>query len=42
MSALDQLLGGLLKKRFTRSFQELYINNFPESGLSLKVERDRH
>ena len=29
MSALEQLLG-LLKKRFIRSFQELYVNNFPE------------
>ena len=42
MSALDQLLGGLLKKRFTRSFQELYVNNFPKSGLSLEMEKDRN
>ena len=41
MSALDQLLG-LLKKRFIRSFQELYVNNFPEKRVVSGNGKDRN
>ena len=32
---------GLLKKRFIRSFQELYFNNFPEKWIISESGKDR-
>ena len=32
---------GLLKKRFIQSFQELYVNNFPEKWIVSESGKDR-